>query len=76
MERQQEQEGEDGDALPEELTAALAARAEVRARFDSLPPSHRREYARFVAEAVKPETRRRRAEKAVEMIAAMGGRPK
>ncbi len=67
MEQHQGQE-EGADALPEELTAALAARAEVRARFDSLPPSHRREYARFVDGAVKPETRRRRAEKAVEMI--------
>lgn len=57
---------------PEELIAALAGRPEVRARYDALPPSHRREYARFVVEAVKPETRRRRAEKAVEMIAGMG----
>ena len=73
MEQHQGQE-EGADVLPEELTAALAARAEVRARFDSLPPSHRREYARFVDEAVKPETRRRRAEKAVEMIATATAR--
>jgi hypothetical protein len=55
--------------VPEELVAALTcAEPEVRARFDALAFSHRREYAQWVGEAKRPETRERRAEEAVEMI--------
>ena len=37
--------------------------------FDAFPPSHRREYAEWVAEAKRAETRVRRAAQAAEWIA-------
>jgi hypothetical protein len=54
-------------ALPEELAAALVA-ADLGGTFSALAFSHRKEYAQWVAEAKKPETRLRRADKAVEML--------
>ncbi len=55
--------------MPSELAEALAA-AGLRERFDALSFSHRRAYARWIEEAKKAETRRRRVDKAVAMIAA------
>ena len=52
--------------VPAELDAALSG--DARAAFDALAASHRREYAEWVAEAKRPETRVRRAERAVEML--------
>jgi hypothetical protein len=55
--------------VPAELVAALTcAEPEVRARFDGLAFTHRREYARWVDEAKRSETRERRAARAVEML--------
>jgi bifunctional DNA-binding transcriptional regulator/antitoxin component of YhaV-PrlF toxin-antitoxin module len=55
--------------VPEELVAALTcAEPEVRARFDDLAFTHRREYAQWVGEAKRPETRERRAQEAVDML--------
>lgn len=54
--------------VPPELEAAFARAPEARARYDTLSYTHRREYAEWVAEAKKAETRERRAGKAVEMI--------
>jgi uncharacterized protein YdeI (YjbR/CyaY-like superfamily) len=45
---------------PPDVVAALAADAEAKRRFDALPPSHQREYLKWIDEAKKPETRRRR----------------
>jgi uncharacterized protein YdeI (YjbR/CyaY-like superfamily) len=56
--------------VPEELARALEAQPEVKAFFDAWAYTHRKEYARWVAEAKKPETRERRVAKAMEMIAA------
>jgi hypothetical protein len=53
--------------LPPELAAALAD-PELRAFYDGLSFTHRREYAEWIAEAKKEETRRRRAERAVELL--------
>jgi Bacteriocin-protection, YdeI or OmpD-Associated/Domain of unknown function (DUF1905) len=53
---------------PPELAVALAGDQEARAVFGSLSYSHRKEYADWVAEAKRPETRRRRAAKAVELL--------
>ncbi len=47
--------------IPPELTSALAAQPAAGAAFASLPPSHRREYAQWVGEAKRPDTRHRRA---------------
>jgi hypothetical protein len=52
--------------VPAELEARLHAGA--RAAFDALAFTHRREYAEWVGEAKRPETRARRAERAVEML--------
>jgi hypothetical protein len=53
---------------PEDLAAALAGDAEARAAFDGLSFTHQREYAEWVAEARRAETRRRRVEQAVQML--------
>ena len=52
--------------VPPELDAALID--DARATFDALSFTHRREYAEWVAEAKRAETRARRAERAVEML--------
>jgi 8-oxo-dGTP pyrophosphatase MutT (NUDIX family) len=54
--------------LPSELEAALARADEARARFDRLAFTHRREYAQWVGEAKRAETRVARAESAVAML--------
>jgi uncharacterized protein YdeI (YjbR/CyaY-like superfamily) len=54
--------------VPKELKAALAKEPAARAAFEKLPPSHRRQYADYIAEAKQAETRERRAQKAVEML--------
>lgn len=46
--------------VPADLAAALDADPAVRSAFDALAPSHRKEHARSVAEAKRPETRERR----------------
>ena len=51
--------------VPAELAAALDADPRAKAAFDALSYSHRREWADHVREAKKPETRERRAGKAV-----------
>jgi uncharacterized protein YdeI (YjbR/CyaY-like superfamily) len=57
--------------VPEELRDALEHAPDVGRAFRSMPHSHQREYADFVGEAKKPETRARRAERAIEMIRAV-----
>ena len=54
--------------IPAELAEAFAGDAAARAAFDALAPSHRREYAQHVAEARRPETRRRRAADTIERL--------
>lgn len=56
--------------LPEALASALAGDPAVKATFDALAFTHRKEYARWVAEAKQAETRQRRAGQALEMIRA------
>lgn len=58
--------------LPAELTDALAAAPDAKAAFEALPPSHRREYVQWVAEAKKPETRVSRARKTVIRLRESG----
>ena len=50
-------------AVPDDLSAAFDD--DVRARFDALAFSHRKEWVRWVEEAKKPETRTARIEKTV-----------
>ena len=55
-------------AIPEELAAALAAHDDAAAVYSSLSYTHRREFAEWVAEAKRQETRDRRATRAIELI--------
>ena len=54
---------------PPELVAALARSKAARAVYEALPPSHKKQWNLWVAEAKKAETRERRAAKAVEELA-------
>ena len=54
--------------VPPELEVALRTDGTARTHFDSLSPSHRRECIGYIAEAKKPETRVRRAQRTVEML--------
>ena len=58
--------------LAPELEQALAAEPGLRARFDALSFSRRRELADPVADAVKPETRAARVEKALSRLRELG----
>jgi hypothetical protein len=55
--------------VPEDLAAALAARPGARAVFDALTFTRRKELARGVAEAKRPETRERRIVAVVDEVA-------
>jgi hypothetical protein len=54
--------------VPAELKAALGEDGRARARFEALSYTHRKEYATWVAEATREETRLRRAARAVAML--------
>jgi hypothetical protein len=54
--------------VPRALAAALAAAPDARKTFDGLSYTHRKEYARWIAEAKREETKRTRVEKAVAML--------
>jgi uncharacterized protein YdeI (YjbR/CyaY-like superfamily) len=51
-----------GDALPADVQAALAGDAQADRIFGGLPPSHKREYLKWMLEAKKPEARARRVQ--------------
>jgi Bacteriocin-protection, YdeI or OmpD-Associated/Domain of unknown function (DUF1905) len=53
---------------PRELEQAFAAAADASDRFDALSFTHRREYAEWVGQGKRAETRARRAARAVEML--------
>lgn len=56
--------------VPAALAAALAADPQASASFERMAFTHRKEYARWIAEAKAEETRQRRAQQALEMIRA------
>lgn len=55
--------------LPEDLRSALEKDDVVKARFDMLSYSHKKEYVDWVNDAKKAETRERRMTKMLEMLA-------
>ncbi|NWF62910.1 MAG: YdeI/OmpD-associated family protein [Chloroflexi bacterium] len=59
---------QDSMTIPLELSSALAADKEAQTIFNNLPPSHQREYIKWVEEAKKAETRVRRVQKMLEML--------
>jgi len=54
---------------PPYLTTALKKNPAALARFTTLPPSHRREYIEWIADARQDATRQRRMTQAIEWIA-------
>jgi hypothetical protein len=54
--------------VPKALADALADDQAARAAFDGLAYTHRKEYARWIEEAKRDETRERRVAKALEML--------
>ena len=50
------------------LANALAEDSKARATFDQLAYTHRTEYARWIDEAKRDETRRRRVGQALDML--------
>lgn len=59
---------------PPELAAALKKNRKAAAQFEAFPPSHRREYVEWIAEAKRDETKAKRVAQAVEWIAEGKGR--
>ena len=55
---------------PPELKKALKSNQAAQASWDRYSYTHRREFAQWITEAKKPETRARRLAQAVEMLAA------
>jgi hypothetical protein len=55
--------------LPAELEEALDHDPTLASQFEAMAPSHRRAWAEYIAEAKRPETRKRRAERARQGIA-------
>lgn len=55
-------------SLPVDLQEALAANPTARQRFLALPPSHQREYLKWIDEAKRPETRARRIQGTIERL--------
>jgi Bacteriocin-protection, YdeI or OmpD-Associated/Domain of unknown function (DUF1905) len=53
---------------PPELTAALAEHPAAKAAYEQLPDSHRTEYARWIGEGKKPETRADRVAKTIKRL--------
>jgi Bacteriocin-protection, YdeI or OmpD-Associated/Domain of unknown function (DUF1905) len=50
------------------LADAFARDAEAKAAFDKLAPSHQKEFARWVVEAKREDTRRSRVEQSLQML--------
>ena len=55
--------------VPTELTSALKKNKKAAAAFEGFPPSHKREYADWISDAKRDETRKRRVDAAVEWMA-------
>src|SRR5215207_8334299 len=55
---------------PADFARALKSNKEARAVWDQLSYTHRREHARHIEESKKPETRARRIEKSIALLAA------
>jgi uncharacterized protein YdeI (YjbR/CyaY-like superfamily) len=54
--------------IPSALKRALSRNAKANAAFKAFPPSHKREYADWIASAKGEDTRERRVKAAIEMI--------
>jgi uncharacterized protein YdeI (YjbR/CyaY-like superfamily) len=57
-----------GPGLPGELKKAMAQRPAAQAAWDKLPPSHKAEYLKWIAEAKGTDAKARRASQTVARI--------
>jgi len=55
-------------AVPDDLAAALQKNQKAQAAFEKFSPSHQREYAEWITQAKRAETRARRLQIAVQQI--------
>jgi len=55
--------------VPRELKGALSKNKKAAAAFERFPPSHKREYAEWISDAKRADTRQRRVSAAIEWIA-------
>ncbi len=60
--------------VPDDLAAALTRNRKARATFEAFSPSHRREYAEWLTEAKRADTRQRRLDQTIEWLAE--GKPR
>ncbi len=56
--------------VPADLKKALAKNKEAKAAWERYSYPHRKEFAKWITEAKKPETRERRLEKTLQMLVA------
>jgi hypothetical protein len=56
--------------VPDDLAQALSSDPAARTVYEGLSFTHRNEYARWVAEAKRPDTKARRVEQSLEMLRA------
>ena len=56
--------------VPDDLAQALKKDRAASQAFEGLSYTHRKEYAQWVEDAKKPETRQRRVEKTIELLRA------
>ncbi|HEV3470272.1 MAG TPA: YdeI/OmpD-associated family protein [Pyrinomonadaceae bacterium] len=61
---------------PEDFARALRSNKDARANWEKLSYTHQREYAEHVEDAKRPETRQRRIEKSIALLAAGGEGPR
>lgn len=54
--------------IPDDLAAAFASAPEAQARYEKLSYTNRKEYARWITEAKRAETRTNRVSRTVEML--------
>ena len=55
--------------LPDDVAALVEANPAAAATWETLAPSHKREYARWIEDAKRPETRQRRVEETISRLA-------
>ncbi len=60
--------------VPDDFINALKKNKKAFAVFEKFPPSHKREYAEWITEAKREETRNKRIETAIEWIGEAKGR--
>jgi len=54
--------------VPEDMQQVLAQSKQAKEQFYKMPPSHQKEFIRWVCDAKRPETRALRIEKTLEML--------